>query len=106
MQIAIADENNRIFVWADVIGYERSTTLFDVLNGGWRGCISHDIVTVTNTSKSHPGKIVWNGVAPFGDYNEAIPWIQEQVDRCGGRVKDYIYIPPNLPADEMDDIPF
>lgn len=112
MQIAIADSNNRINLWCNDIRETKEGKIhFSVINGAWDGWVKDDKVYVKETKKTFFGKIVWKGMAPFSTwkYNEAIAWIQESVDKSGGRLRDYIYIPQKskLPKEwEDDDIPF
>ena len=111
MQISIADSNNRINLWCnDIRETEEGKTHFSVINGAWDGWIKGDEVYIKKTKQTFFGKLVWKGNAPFNtwDYNEAIAWIQESVDKSGGRVRDYIYIKQisKLPEEWQDDIPF
>lgn len=110
MQIAIADSQNRVNLWCDdVRTYDNGKTHFSVINGAWDGWIKDGEVHVKDTGKSFFGnKIVWQGIAPYSDYNEAMAWIQESVTASGGRVRDYIHIPSKvkIPEEWEDDIPF
>lgn len=112
MQIAISKGDNMVSIWCEVTDRDSDGTIhFDVINGAWSGWINGDEVYVFDTTRSHFGnKIVWQGKAPFSEwkYNEAIAWIQESVDRNGGRLVDYIYIEPSKQkvCDCEDDIPF
>lgn len=110
MQIAIGDSENRVQLWCNNIRENKDGKIhFSVINGAWDGWIKDDEVYVKETKCSYFGnKILWRGYAPYGNYNDAIPWIQESIDRSGGRVRDYIYIKPKSKFEEDwdDDIPF
>lgn len=55
---------------------------FSCLNGAWSGKFKDGKVYVTGREDVLTGcEIVWRGVVParFAGYNQAIPWILEQV---------------------------
>jgi hypothetical protein len=62
---------------------------FDVINGAWSGELTEGgVMTITSyEGTAHQAVVRWAGEVPLGintrmgrDYNEAITWIQEQVD--------------------------
>ena len=67
-------------VWCE----RTSKNKFYVINGNWEGTFNDDGETLVVDMYPHeslPYKLVWEGDAPFSDrdYNEAIPWILEQL---------------------------
>lgn len=83
MQIAIADPSGKINLWCYHNGMDEDGFIrFSVINGAWDGKFKDNQVYVDYTKGIFPGFIVWAGNAKFSDsrYNEAIHWIQEQID--------------------------
>jgi len=112
MQIAIADNTGNISLWCEVIGINKDGSInFSVINGAWDGKYHNNTVYVEYTKATYPGFLVWVGQAKFGgqDYNDAIPWIQEQVVH-----PEYVMIQPDQYVGpvrkprwvDQDDIPF
>jgi len=109
MQIAIADTDGRVHLWGDVTSINEDGSInFYVLNGAWDGRYHNGQVFVEYTKALFPGMLVWVGNAP-GDYNHAIPWIQDEISK-----PDYVMTQPDqyvapireVEEDEWDDIPF
>lgn len=126
MQIAIANTDGNVSLWCNVRGINEDGSInFWVINGAWRGRYNNGQVYVEDdTESTFPGMLVWVGEAaglrehsdgkwskfPNSYYNEAIHWIQEQIDD-----PDYVmtqpdqYVEPVVEQDEedeWDDIPF
>jgi hypothetical protein len=81
MQIAIADSEGRVDLWCDYNGLDEDGSIrFSVINGAWDGRFKDNMVYVEYTKSSFPGHLVWAGSAKGRDYNDAISWIQEQID--------------------------
>ena len=91
-EIAIGTVKYGVHLWCRDMGLTKDgIQKFDVINGGWSGCLSPDMrlyVTskVDNMNDStlirdgEPTTILWRGKAPSHfDYNEAIEWINEQI---------------------------
>lgn len=115
MQIAIADATGRVNLWCEHNGMNEDGSIkFWVINGAWYGTYHDGQVYVEYTKPTFPGILVWAGKAKFnaGHYNEAIRWIQEQIDDPEYVMIPYEqigeYNPPNYKdeKDEEDDIPF
>lgn len=124
MQIAIADTTGKVNLWCSVNSINEDGSIdFYVINGAWNGRYHKDTVYVEYTKATYPGMLVWSGVAGLREhsdgkwskytdmnYNEAIQWIQEQIDD-----PDYVmtqpdqYVAPYIEQDgddEWDDVPF
>ena len=112
MQIAIADTTGNVSIWCEVIGINKDGSInFSVINGAWDGKYHNNTVYVEYTKATYPGFLVWVGRAKFNeqDYNDAIPWIQDQIDD-----PEYVMTQPNQYVEpvrqqrknEPDDIPF
>lgn len=124
MQIAIADTTGKVSLWCDVNSINEDGSIdFYVLNGAWEGRYHNGTVYVEYTKATFPAMLVWVGTAglqehsdgkwskfPDSYYNEAIHWIQEQIDD-----PDYVMTQPEQyvapvrekdEEDEWDDIPF
>lgn len=111
MQIAIADTTGNVSLWCDVRNVNEDGSIdFYVLNGAWDGRYHNGTVFVEYTKATFPAMLVWVGSAKGIDYNEAIAWIQEQIDD-----PDYVMTQPDQyvepvrvrdEEDEWDDIPF
>lgn len=95
MQIAIADINGKVNLWCYHNGTDEDGFIrFGVINGAWDGKFKDNEVYVDYTERLFPGFIVWAGEAAGlkqhedgkwsrfsdGHYNEAIEWIQKQID--------------------------
>ena len=82
MTIAIG-ENKKVSLWCEVRRRHKNGRIdFYVINGAWEGHIQNGMVHVDATKHKAPGEILWEGEVPTHlsyDYNEAIPWIQEQL---------------------------
>lgn len=59
---------------------------FYVINGAWEGKLYENdgYLTINGSDRTLPAKIVWEGDVPSKfnrswDYNEVIPWIEEQI---------------------------
>ena len=124
MQIAIADLEGRVNLWCEVnnINEDGSIDLY-VINGAWGGTYHDGQVYVEYTKKTFSGILVWVGAAGLTEhsdgkwsritdqnYNEAIAWIQNQIDD-----PDYVLTQPDqyvspIPVkedeDEWDDVAF
>lgn len=110
MQIAIAYPDGKVNLWCDVTSINEDGSIdFWVINGAWDGRYHNGQVYVNYTKATFPAMLVWVGDRD-GDYNEVIPWIQEQIAD-----PDYVmtqpdqYIEPVRETDEQDewdDIPF
>lgn len=108
MQIAIADPTGRVSLWCTAEGINEDGSInFWVINGAWYGRYHNGQVFIEKeTEASFPGMLVWVGDAKFtnSDYNEAIYWIQDQIDD-----PDYAmtqpdqYVAPPKPVKEYDD---
>lgn len=97
MELAIADEYGLVSLWCQYKGILKDGGMkFWVHNGHWEGVFypQSNHFCVGRTQKYHPGRLVWQGEAPFGedDYQAAMAWIQKKVDRNGGVMRDYIFI--------------
>ena len=80
MQIAIAYSDGKVGIWCDVTGINEDGSInFYVLNGAWDGRYHSGTVYVEYTKATFPAMLVWVGERD-GDYNDVIPWIQEQID--------------------------
>ena len=124
MQIAIADTTGNVSLWCSVNSINEDGSIdFDVINGAWSGRYNNGKVFIEYTKATIPGFLVWVGDAaglrehsngkwstfPNSYYNEAIHWIQEQIDD-----PEYVMTQPNQyvapvrdqEEDEYDDIPF
>lgn len=110
MQIAIAYSDGKVGIWCDVENINEDGSIdFWVLNGAWKGRYHNNTVFVEYTKATFPAMLVWVGSAKGIDYNEAIAWIQEQIDD-----PDYVMTQPDqyvepvreVEEDEWDDIPF
>lgn len=111
MQIAIADPDGRVNLWCDVTSINEDGSIdFYVINGAWDGRYHNGTVFVEYTKATFPAMLVWVGKAKYGDYNDAIPWIQEQIND-----PDYVMTQPDQyvePVSEkkedtwFDEIPF
>ena len=114
MQIAIGNMDMEASLWCEHEGVQEDGGIkFYVINGAWGGILYPDrdeLVIIQNGNKSNPvpGKLCWQGKAPFhsSDYNEALDWIRGEVIKNGYRLKDYIYMPEPIEENEDDDIPF
>lgn len=115
MQIAIGNMDMEAALWCEHEGVQEDGGIkFYVINGAWGGILYPDrdeiIVIHNDGNKSNPvpGKLCWQGKAPFHsfDYNEALDWIRGEVIKNGYRLKDYIYMPEPIEESEDDDIPF
>lgn len=95
MQIAIATPDGKVSLWCYHNGMDDDGSIrFSVINGAWDGKFKDNTVYVNYTKGTFPGMIVWAGEAAglrqhengkwsrFSDsyYNEAIAWIQDQID--------------------------
>lgn len=110
MQIAIADTTGKVSLWCDVNSINEDGSIdFYVLNGAWDGRYHNGTVYVEYTKATFPAMLVWVG-SRNGDYNNVIPWIQEQIDD-----PEYVMTQPDQyvepvrevdEEDEWDDIPF
>ena len=110
MQIAIAHADGKVGLWCDVTSINEDGSIdFYVLNGAWDGRYHNGTVFVDYTKATFPAMLVWVGDRD-GDYNDVIPWIQEQIND-----PDYVMTQPDQyvepvrvrdEEDEWDDIPF
>ena len=109
MQIAIAHMDGKVGLWCHVNSINEDGSIdFYVLNGAWDGRHHNGTVFVEYTKATFPAMLVWVG-ARNGDYNDVIPWIQEQIDD-----PDYVMTQPDqyvepvreVEEDEWDDVPF
>ena len=109
MQIAIADSTGNVSLWCHVISINEDGSVdFDVINGAWRGRYDSGKVFIEYTKATIPGFLVWVGQRG-GNYNDVIPWIQEESDN-----PNYVMTQPNQyvepvregKEDEWDEIPF
>lgn len=110
MKIAIADDTGKVSLWCSVDNINEDGSIdFDVINGAWRGKYHNNTVFVEYTKATFPGFLVWVG-QKGGNYNDVIPWIQEQIDN-----PDYVMIQPDqyvkpvrerFEQDEDDEVPF
>jgi hypothetical protein len=86
MQIAIADTTGKVSLWCSVTSINEDGSIdFYVINGAWSGRYDNGKVFVEYTKATYPGFLVWVGQAKYRsdggqDYNDAIPWIQEQIN--------------------------
>lgn len=72
--------NSQVSIWCNNIReYNNGTITFDVINGAWSGTLKDGLIYIKG-EKIAEGEVLWKGICPHDDYNEAIPWIQEQVD--------------------------
>lgn len=124
MQIAIADTTGKVSLWCAVNSINEDGSIdFYVLNGAWEGRYHNGTVYVEYTKATFPAMLVWVGTAglqehsdgkwskfPDSYYNEAIHWIQDQIDE-----PNYVMTQPDqyvapvrekVEEDEWDDIPF
>jgi hypothetical protein len=114
MQIAIADTTGNVSIWCNVNSINEDGSInFWVINGAWPGRYHNNRIFIEkDTEASFPGMLVWVGKAKFSnwDYNEAIHWIQDQIDD-----PDYVMTQPDQyvepvreykDEDEWDDVPF
>jgi hypothetical protein len=104
MQIAIADDTGKVSIWCSVDKINKDGSIdFHVINGAWEGTYHDGQVYVKHTNELFSGNLVWTGVAglkehsdgkwscfPESYYNEAIHWIQEQIND-----PDYVTIQPD-----------
>ena len=97
MQFAIGDERGKASLWCeqhDVLSDGRIA--FKVINGLWTGIYDPKKyeVYVNYTKETHYGKLIWQGRAPFDEYeyNDALKWINEQVALTNGELRDWIYV--------------
>lgn len=103
MQIAISDLDGKVSLWCYHGGVDEDGFIhFNVINGLWNGKFKDNTVYVEHTKASYPGMIIWVGDAaglkqhkdnkwskfPDHCYNEAIAWIQEQIDN-----PEYVMLP-------------
>ena len=110
MQIAIAYSDGKVGLWCHVNSINEDGSInFEVINGAWRGRYNNGKVFVEYTKATFPAMLVWVGDRD-GDYNDVIPWIQEQIDD-----PDYVMTQPDQyvePVSEkkedtwFDEIPF
>lgn len=110
MQIAIAYPDGKVSLWCEVNSINEDGSInFYVINGAWNGKYHNGTVYVEYTKATHPGMLVWVG-SKGGNYNDVIPWIQEQIND-----PDYVmtqpdqYVEPAYDREEdgeWDDIPF
>ena len=112
MQIAIANQDGKVNLWCSVRSINEDGSInFWVINGAWEGRYHNGQVYVEYTKATVPGFLVWVG-GIGGDYNEAIPRIQEEIDN-----PEYVmtqpdqYVEPVRENDKYsdlwdDDIPF
>lgn len=110
MQIAIANTDGNVSLWCSVNSINEDGSIdFDVINGAWRGRYDNGRVFVEYTKATFPGILVWVGQRG-GDYNDVIPWIQDEIDN-----PEYVMTQPDQyvepvreqeDEDEWDDIPF
>lgn len=109
MQIAITYSNSgKVSIWCDVTRINKDGSIdFEVLNGAWSGRYHNGTVFVEYTKETIPAMLVWVGELN-GDYNEVIPWIQNQIDD-----PNYVmtqpdqYVEPVIEQDDDEnDIPF
>ena len=61
---------------------------FEVINGRWRGRFDKKTQTlrVTTTKEVRPAVELWRGAVPYeySNYNEAIAWIETQLEKADG----------------------
>lgn len=62
------------------------TLHFDVINGGWSGTLdAYGVLRINDSDDSFDDQaVLWSGEVPrdhAGHFNEAIPWINEQLAR-------------------------
>lgn len=123
-QLAIADPDGTVGLWCDYEGTDENGFIhFFVINGAWRGTFKDNMVHIKYTKEDKPGLLVWVGVAglkehgdgkwsrfPDSRYNEAIDWIQEQIDMPGYNALPYEQIEeykmPVREEDDDDEVPF
>lgn len=104
MQVAIAYSDGKVGIWCDVTSINEDGSIdFYVINGAWKGRYHNGTVFVEYTKATFPAMLVWVGMAglrehddgkwskfPDSYYNEAIHWIQEQIDD-----PDYVMTQPD-----------
>ena len=124
MQIAITDNTGKVQLWCYHEGMDEDGAIrFRVINGAWDGKFKDNTVYVNDTKASYPGFLVWAGIAglkehenhkwsrtPDYHYNDAIQWIQEQIDDPEYTMIPYeqinAYEPEKYELDDEDDVPF
>jgi len=73
-------KNSKVSIWCSIYReYDTGTITFYVINGAWSGTLKDGFIYIKG-EKISEGEVLWKGICPHDDYNEAIPWIQEQVD--------------------------
>ena len=110
MQIAIAHMDGKVGLWCDVTSINEDGSIdFWVFNGAWDGRYHNGTVFVEYTKATFPAMLVWVGDTD-GDYNDVIPWIQDQINE-----PNYVmtqpdqYVEPVREKEEdtwFDEIPF
>lgn len=90
MQIAIAAATGKVSIWCSVDKINKDGSIdFSVINGAWDGTYHDGQVYVKHTNELFSGNLVWVGERG-GNYNDVIPWIQEQI-----KDPDYVMVQPD-----------